>query len=286
MDRHTFLDIPFEEHVVPFPNFAAVLMQHARKHPGKNALVFSGTSFSYGDILNFCQKNIPGKSPFLFTIQDAQQELLPMLVLLYHGIPFRLDFISGDSTLLPEFESRNNINTDIPYVQPDQDAVILNGKWLFSQYNLLAASQAVGRAFHLFRPGNACSLLPLTCMRDLLFGLLAPLYFGKSIYFDKDNPAAALLEAKAQYAWCGDKLPDFSDYNKPLLRDSAMLFSAALPDAAHDVSYYVSEADDAAAGLAIIRNVNGEILSLPGCDIVKTKSGAYQINGHALGRAL
>lgn len=284
MDRHTFLDIPFEEHVVPFPNFAAVLMQHARKDPEKNALIFSGISFSYGDILNFCQKNIPQKGSFLFNIHDPQKELLPILALLYHGIPFSLDFISGKGAVLPEFESQNDINTDIPFVQHDQDALILNRKWRFSQYNLLAASQAVGRVFHLFRPGNACSLLPVNSMQDLLFALLAPLYFGKSIYFDKENPAAELLSGKAQYAWCKDMSPDFSTHEKPLLRDAAMLFTVPLPADAPLFAYYISDADDEAAGLALIRNARGEILTIPGCDVVRTKSGAYQINGHALGR--
>lgn len=286
MDRHTFLDIPFDEHVVPFPNFAAVLMQHGGRLPDKAALVFSDRSYDYAEILEFCRRFDPIKRDFIFTMQDPQKELLPMLALLYQGIPFGLDFVSGSPATLPGYESRHYIDIDIPYVQPDHPAVILNGQWQFSQYKVLAAMQAVGRVFRLFRPGDACLHLPLASMNALLFAVMAPLYFGKSIRFDLENPAAALMNGKTQYAWCEGNLPVFSDRYEGLLRDAAMLFTAPLPPDAPSFAYYISDADDEAAGLAMIRNARGEILTIPGCDIVRTKEGRYRINGHAVGTAL
>jgi len=286
--RRTFLNIPYEEHIVPFPNTAAVILQHAREFPGKIAFRFIDSSCTYGDILDLCLRfRIRDRKRPLLSFRDPEKSLMPLLALLYHGIPFHLDFTAESDRISYEYlpENMQANKQDIPFIRLDDNALILKAKYRFSQYNLLVAAQAVGRAFRLFRPGDACSALPVESMSDLLFAVLAPLYFAKTIRFDMANPAEEVLNARVQYAWCKEGFPEILPEAKKLLRDAAMLFTASQQKVLHPSAYYLSGADDAAAGLAIIRDVSGAIVPFPGCDIVRNAEGKLQINGHALAQS-
>lgn len=279
--RRTFLNIPHEEHIVPFPNTAALILQHAREFPEKIAFRFKDRTSTYAHILNYCLtfKVRENERPLL-SFRDPEKSLFLLLALLYQGIPFDLNFHAECDRISFTFAVEQT--RDIPFIRPDDEACILNETYLFSQYNLLVAAQAVGRAFRLFRPGDACCALPIQSMNDLLFAVLAPLYFAKSIRFDTTNPAEEVLNAKAQYAWCREVFPATLPKAKELLRDAALLIRTEKQNATLPAAYYLSRTDDSAAGLAIIYDVSGEIVPLPGCDFVRDSKGKLQINGHAV----
>lgn len=281
--RRTFLDIPYKEHIVPFPNTAAVILQHARVFPEKIAFRFKDRSCTYADILNNCLTfKVTANDRPLLSFRDPEESLISLLALLYQGIPFDLNFQAECDRISAAFtEQHKKENRDIPFIRLDDEACRLNDKYLFSQYNLLAAAQTLGRAFRLFRPGDACCALPIQSMSDLLFAVLAPFYYAKSILFDTANPAEEVLNAKAQYAWCREIFPAYLPEDKKLLRDAAMLFKTEKQNTSLPAAYYLSLEDDSAAGLAVIRNASGDIIPLPGCDILRDADGKFRITSHA-----
>lgn len=188
MAKNEYLGVPFDEKLVPFPNFGSVLMQHAREFPDKIVFYSAKQTVTYSQLLQFC---------ILFDVENDQKGLLSLIAKLYRGINSKLNF---DEPLHIENISLNELQEidffEPPYVRLDDKAIILNKKYEFSQYNVLVAAQAVGNAFKLFREGAAYCPPKIVSISDLLFGVLAPLYFGKTIHFVKNEEPDIY-----QYAW-------------------------------------------------------------------------------------
>lgn len=282
--EHEFLDIPGDEHIVPFPNAAAVIMQHAREFPERAALVFKDARYTYRDILEQCQKTIIPDRDIRISLKDPEHDLLLIILLLYHGKVFHLDLKAATNIRpenLPQREVTEN-ERELPFVRLDDPALILKGHYRFTQYNLLVAAQAAGNTFKLFRPGDAVCSLPLNSMTDLCFGILAPLYFAKSLRFDRPDPAGEVLKGTAQYAYAGLTAPSIPLDNKELLRDAAILFKARREAFSSPVSFYIEEEIPYAAGLTPVTNNEGDPLSFLGAEMEK-KNDSWIIRGHCVG---
>ena len=89
--RNEFLDIPYAEHIVPFPNFATVIMQHAREFPDKIALGFNSRSYTYFELIKTCLA-LDLNSNITLSMKDPENDLIIILALLVQGISFKLDF--------------------------------------------------------------------------------------------------------------------------------------------------------------------------------------------------
>jgi len=282
-DQRSFLDIPYDERIVPFPNLASVLMQHAREFPDKTALCFAGKQYSYSNLLTKCNygRLVRQEKHIRISLKDTEDGLLLIIYCLYHGIVFHLDPSEETNTTFGNDAEMTDNDPEPPYVQPDDPALILNDTYSFSQYNLMVAAQAVGRTFKLFRPGDAVTLLPLTDISDLVFGVLAPLYFAKTIRFDIPDPASELLRGKAQYAWCRHVLPEMPVLSDAMMRDARMIFRCEFPEALSPCACRLVTAFEHAAGLGPLLDHRGDILPLPGVEITRVGNG-WQIRGHAL----
>jgi len=264
--RNEFLDIPYTEHIVPFPNFASVIMQHAREFPDKIALDLSTGSYTYADLLKTCLA-LELKSNMTLSMKDTENDLIIFLALLTQGIPFNLNFNSNSTTKLSKINIREmEIHFfEPPYVHLDDQAMTLNSEYCFSQYNILVAAQAIGNAFKLFRPGNAFCPLSITSIADLSFGILAPLYFAKSIYFvNVDEPDFF------QYAWNGVIRSD--------LRDVVMVGSE-IKDQKN--AYHLKKSFDNAMGIGEVISSKGKKVTFLGFEIEDEEPG-----GHCLGRKI
>ena len=253
--QNEFLDIPYSEHIIPFPNFASVIMQHAREFPDKIALQFSNKKMTYKELLNTClsmefKKDIeydPG-------LQNIEDDLIRLLALLIQGIPFNLNF-PRPGTYICEKEMFREISIDFfdpPYVKLDDKAFNLNGKYEFSQYNVLVAAQAVGNAFKLFREGAAYCHPDMLTISDLIFGVIAPLYFAKSIYFIEIDEADFF-----QYSWKGQITSN--------LRDTAMVSDEVNYN---ENSYHLMESFEQALGLGKVISPEGKVVAFLGLEII------------------
>ena len=283
-----FLDIPYDEHIVPFPNTASVLMQHAREFPNNPALCFSNHSYTYASLLQQClHAEISTQNDIVLSMNDTENSILLMLILLVQGIPFHLNFSGSTSVSLSDLQFRKTKNDNIvlPFVRLDDKALILNNLYQFSQYNLLVAAQAVGNAFKLFRPGDAVCALPLSSIADITFGILAPLYFGKTIHFDIKNPANAVLEGNAQYAWTKNIKPNISYHENISMRDSSIVCLQSEQFLPVKNVYYLIKSFDQAAGLGPVTDNTGKQIFLLGTDIEKPDTD-WVIRGHCMGSSI
>ncbi|MDZ7795600.1 MAG: hypothetical protein U5N56_00490 [Candidatus Marinimicrobia bacterium] len=103
-NEHEFLDIPCDEHIVPFPNTAAVIMQHAREFPERTAFQFPDSSYTYSELLGICRNiSLPENTGIVLSFKDIQNSLMLMLALLYRGIPFHLDLGKNTNYRFPGF---------------------------------------------------------------------------------------------------------------------------------------------------------------------------------------
>jgi hypothetical protein len=264
--QREFLNIPYAEHIVPFPNFASVIMQHAREFPDKIALGFDSRSYTYSELLQTCLE-LELKTYITLTMKDTENDLILLLALLLQGIPFNLDFKANSTLKLIEIKrQKKDIHYfEPPYVRLDDEALILNNELSFSQYNILVAAQAIGNAFKLFRPGNALCPLSITSIADLSFGILAPLYFAKSIYFD-DVAEPDFF----QYAWNGVIRSD--------LRDAVMVGSE-IKDQKN--VYNLKKSFDNAMGIGKVISSEGKEVTFLGFEIEDEEP-----RGHCLGRKI
>jgi hypothetical protein len=265
--NNEYLGVPFEEKLVPFPNFASVLLQHAREFPEKIVLSFKNSTITYSQLLQFCMTaEINECYEKDLTFGNVHVDLLPLLAMLYRGTPFKLNFgLNQIDTEKYQIGDINGIDFfEPPHVKLDDKAFVLNGEFEFSQYNLLVAAQAVGQAFKLFREGAAYCRPEFEGIADLIFGVFAPLYFGKSIYFvQHDTPDFF------QYAWKG-----IIESN---LRDTVMLTKTDNIKQA----FRLVESFDQALGLGRVISPNGEEVQLLGYEIVDG-----QPRGHCLGKTI
>lgn len=268
--RNEFLDIPYSEHIVPFPNFASVIMQHAREFPDKMALDFNTKSYTYSELLQTCLA-LKLKADITLSMKDTENDLILLLALLLQGISFNLDFEANSTLKLNEIKrQKKDIHYfEPPYVRLDDKAMTLNKEFCFSQYNILVAAQAIGNAFKLFRPGNALCPLSITSIADLSFGILAPLYFAKSIYFEQKDDKNYF-----QYSW---KIQVESD-----LRDASTILCDT---ETNKKAYTLKKSFDMVLGLGPVMSPKGEMVKLLGLDIEEVK-GEWKVLGHCLGDKL
>ncbi|MCF7832989.1 MAG: hypothetical protein K9N05_05395 [Candidatus Marinimicrobia bacterium] len=270
--QQEFLDIPYNEHIVPFPNFASVLMQHAREFPDKIALQLEEKSYTYFDLLNICLSYKLNKdNDYKIKIVNIEKEVVFLLALLTRGIPFELKFMEPGTYVSEDQIGKYKIIDyfDPPYVRLDDKAFVLNGEYEFSQYNIMVAAQAVGNAFKLFREGAAYCFPEMFSIADLVFGVLAPLYYAKSIYF---------IEIKEpnffQYAWNG--------VIKSELRDAVMVTNEVNY---HENAFILMESFDQALGLGPLKSIKRNIPELLGVEI-SNENGICRISGHCMGKKL
>lgn len=265
--RNEFLEIPYAEHIVPFPNFASVLMQHAREFPNKIALKFEEKQYSYYDIICLSLSVELPVNDVIISFGDIENDLLLLLSCLVQGRIVKLDFKENTDNIFWELKTNKTEVKyfDPPYVRLDDKALTLNGEFEFSQYNILVAAQAVGNAFKLFREGAAYCPPRIDTIADLIFGVLGPLYFSKSVYFifiDKSD--------FYQYAWN-------KDINSSL-RDHVMLF---YDNNKRLNSYKLLNSYDQALGLGKVITSEGKEVILLGFEIEKDF-----VKGHCLGDKL
>ena len=253
MDR-SYLNIPYDEHIIPFPNFASVILQHAREFPDKIVFYSAKQKITYSQLLQYC---------ISFDIRNDHKGILSLIAKLYNGIPFELKFedpLSIENISLAELQDIDFFKP--PYVRLDNKAITLNGQYEFSQYNVLVAAQAVGNAFKLFREGAAYCPTELNAVSDLVFGVLAPLYFAKSIYFAKNEEPNFY-----QYAWNAEFESN--------LRDAVIVSDR------DDIknAYRLQKSFEQVLGLGKIISPNGEEVQLLGFEI---KDG--EPRGHCIGK--
>jgi hypothetical protein len=263
--NNEYLGVPFEEKLVPFPNFASVLLQHAREFPQKIALIFEDRAYTYLDLLKECLSYNINDVEYEINLVQVQDSIILILALLTQGKNFKLDFLKS-GTYVREKSSKiyNEIDYfDPPYVKLDDKAFLLKDKYEFSQYNVLIAAQAVGQAFKLFRDGAAYCPKSVFGIEDMIFGILAPLYFAKSIYFYKiDKPDFF------QYAWNG--------VIESNLRDAVMVTNEVNY---HENVYRLRNNFEQALGLGEAIGPDGKAVQFLGFEIIDGEP-----RGHCLGR--
>jgi hypothetical protein len=264
--NNEYLGVPFEEKLVPFPNFASVLLQHAREFPTKIALSFKDTDITYSKLLQFCMTaEIKECYEQDLTFGNARADLLQLLVMLYRGIPFNLSINKNENDFYDiPIESHEGIDYfEPPHVKLDDKAFVLNGEYEFSQYNVLVAAQAIGQVFKLFRGGAAYCPSEFSAIEDLTFGILAPIYFAKSIYFyEIDKPDFF------QYAWNG--------VIESNLRDAVMVTNEVNY---HENVFRLRNNFEQALGLGEAIGPDGKAVQFLGFEIIDGEPG-----GHCLGR--
>ena len=243
-NKNEYLGVPIDEKIVPFPNFGSVLLQHAREFPDKIALQFKNRNYSYKALLEECLSLPLSDKIVQLSFMSIENDLIILLSCLCLGIPFKLDFKGSSNLILKDLE-KNEIQIkyfEPPYVRLDDKAFILNENYEFSQYNVLVASQAIGNAFKLFRDGAAYCPENISSITDLVFGVLGPLYFAKSIYFTfNDNPDFY------QYAW--------NRMIKSDLRDAVMVTNH---DSNHKNIFRLKNSFEQALGLGKVISPNGK----------------------------
>ncbi len=266
MTERSFLDIHYAEHIVPFPNFASVLMQHARVFPEKTALEFESSKHTYSELLELCLSlDIP--KDIIISMKKPENDLILLLASLVQGIPFILDLTSQSKL---EYDKLDLKKIDYhpfepPYVRLDDLAFSLKNI-SFSQYNVLVAAQAVGNTFKLFREGAAYCPPKIQTISDLIFGVLAPIYFAKSIYF-------IMIKEKNffQYAWNAEAGSNLCDAAVILTNNNNS-----------NNAYILSNTFDQALGLGPVKSPSGEYLTFLGVDIEKV-GDKWKVSGHCLG---
>ncbi len=265
MGKTDYLNIPVVEHIVPFPNFGSVLLQHAREFPDKPALIFEGKAYTYLELLKECLTyKIEKDIEYEVELNHVQDNIILILALLTQGSAFKLNFLKS-GTYIREESTKGFTDIDYfdpPYVRLDDKAFTLKGKYEFSQYHVLVAAQAVGKAFKLFREGAAYCPQSVFGIEDLTFGILAPLYFAKSIYFyDVKTPDLF------QYAWNG--------VIKSNLRDAVMVTNEVNY---HENVYRLVNSFEQALGLGEVKGRDGNAVEFLGFEIEHGEP-----KGHCLG---
>lgn len=242
---HQFLGIPYDEEVVPFPNFGTVLIQHRRYLPDKPAFSwFQKESYTFYQ-WSSCVRSLSGQlttaglnggTPVLVKCVAEPGSILLFHALLDAGIPavvlskeeqfvdfplelkpigiegyisckFPVNKISGipfPQAILSQIPQIDD-PLDIPYVRLDNPAVYkrVNNVWAeYSQYNILSASQSVGKELSLFREGRVSFSKTITDLSDWLMAVVTPFYYGSEIRFDEpfylENTEKILKEKKCQ----------------------------------------------------------------------------------------
>ena len=266
MDR-SYLEIPYTEHIVPFPNAAAVLMQHGREFADKNAWLFQNKAYTFGDLLNL-SLNLTLPEHIQLSFSDIENDLVLFLAALVQGVLVSVDFNKKTNVRVEDLDMRTiRIQYfEPPYVKLDDPAFKLNDQIHFTQYHILVAARAVGNAFKLFRKGDAACPDMISNIADLTFGVLAPLYFCKTTCFIPDD-----TPNRFQYAWKREIESD--------LRDAAMLFPKGKSVAG---SFMVERSFDEALGLGPILSTEGERITLLGAEF-RFIDGNWQVSGHCIG---
>ncbi|MFA6619209.1 MAG: hypothetical protein WCT23_09095 [Candidatus Neomarinimicrobiota bacterium] len=263
-----YLNIPDVEKLVAFPNFATVLLQHAREVPQKSALKFENSDYTYLALTKFCSNiELPEKKISL-SMRNIKNDLLLLLACLYQGKQIDLNFNRDTNLVLDELKIADDELKyfEPPYVKLDDPALILNDTYHFTQYKVLLAAKAVGNALHLFRDGASYCPAEILSIKDLLFAVLAPLFFAKSIEFTFNKEINHY-----HYAW--NRTID-SD-----LRDCATVFFQEK----RDNNYTLKESFDQAMGLGPLFHPSGSLVELLGYELFQD-NGTWRISGHGIAR--
>ncbi len=259
------MKIPTVEKLVPFPNFATVLLQHAREFPEKIALNFTDEFLTYQALAEYCESVCFIDGVISISMLNPKEDLRILLACLYQGKTFDLNFSKESKYDIKNVKIGEKLKYfEPPYVKLDDTALTLNAKHTFDQYKVLLAAQAIGKAFRLFRPGAAYCPLDITTVSDLVFGVLAPLYNCKTIEFAFNKE-----KNHYQYSWRHEIVSD--------LRDNAFIF----PKNASTQGYLLLDSFDYAMGLGPIQAPNGQIMELLGYEFERL-NGAWKISGHGL----
>lgn len=265
-----YLDIPDVEKLVPFPNFATILLQHAREFPDKVALKFDNKKYTYLELTKFCSNVDISNKDIIISMNNIANDLPILLSCFYQGYKVDLNFNTDTNTRLDELKVSNHELKyfEPPYVKLDDSALVLNSKYHFTQYKVLLAAQAIGKAFNLFREGKSYCLPDISNISDLVFGVLAPLYFSKTIEFTFNSEVNYY-----QYAW--------KKSIESNLRDSAAVFT----DEFKKGNYFLKQKFDKAMGIGPLIDPLGNLVELLGYELSK-KDGEWDISGHGIAHTL
>lgn len=261
--KSDFINIPQDELLVPFPNFGAVLMQHARVMGTKTALNLGSGPVSYAQLLHFCRTHICEDISPEFGLDSYSDAVLDLIACLYHGRTLQFEF---GKDIPIKMISPYPVSIDVPYVRLSTPALTFSdesGKYEYSQYHLLCAAQAVGNAFHLFREGDAVLFSKISSITDLTAGLLACLYFGKTIHFEEIISLESLFQAKVQYVYTAVLEKYISADSKKILRDGAVLCCKNNSGTNADFIYKLSPTPGC-SGLGNIIDSDGNYIKLLG----------------------
>lgn len=264
--KQEYLKIPAIEKLVPFPNFGTVLLQHAREFPQKLAISFSKRKYTYDEVTKICARLDIPKQKIKLSFHDIENDTLLLLACLYQGRELDIDFSSRSSInyLQPENQGEELPFFDPPYVKLDDHACSLNNEYHFSQYQVLLAAQAIGKAFKLFREGASYCPENINSIADLIFGVLAPLYYCKTV-----EMVFTSQKDYYQYAWKKEISSS--------LRDAAYLF----PKNAKAQGFLLLESFDNALGMGPIVSPEGKMLELLGYEFEKFED-KWSVKGHGV----
>jgi|GEM_PF-3572273 len=273
---HEFLGIPYDEEVVPFPNFGTVMIQHRRYLPDKTAFSwFKKESFTFYQWSSYVralsdeliktglnsatpvlvERVLKPESVLLFhalldggipavvlsgedQISDFPEDLTPVAIKGYISRMFSVKNISGIKPFhiilsqIPEVDEP----LKIPYVRLDNPAVYarVNHVWAeYSQYNILSASQSVGKELSLFREGRVSISKKISDLSDWLFAVLTPFYYGSEVRFNEpfhEGDIEKIIKAKESQVVIPDIDPEQIRIPEAIppdrLRDTAFLYIA------------------------------------------------------------
>lgn len=277
--KNDFLDIPSDELLVPFPNFGAVLMQHGRNLGGKTAMDLESGPISYAQLLLFCRTHTSQDLSPACGLTSYSQSILNFIACLYHGIAVHLEF---KNTIPIKMVAPDMLSEDVPYVRLSTQALSLTEKgqkYSYTQYHLLCAAQAVGKAFHLFREGDALLFSQLSTLTDLTAGLLACLYYGKTTRFSDAPDLESFFQGKTQYVYT----PVLDQFKKTadsrVLKNSAVLCCSNNSGTNAGFIYRLTP-HPACSGLGNIMDSNGNYIQLLGLNNPQDSNSDDEPSGH------
>ncbi|HDT12505.1 MAG TPA: hypothetical protein ENO01_02490 [Candidatus Marinimicrobia bacterium] len=275
-EYHQYLGIPYDEEVVPFPNFGTVLIQHRRYLPDKRSFSWfqkeSYTFFQWSSCVRalsrqLIESGLNGSTPVLVDrepkpesillfhalldagipaviiskeehLVDFPDDLFPVAIEGYMAVKFPVKKISGIqfSNLILSNIPHIDDPLEIPCVRLDYPAVYarVNNVWAeYSQYNILSASQSVGKELSLFREGRVSFSKTINDLSDWLLAVITPFYYGSEVRFDEPfhvaNTEKILKEKECQVVVADidpNQIVDRGNIRDDTLRDIAFLYVA------------------------------------------------------------
>ena len=318
---HDFNGIPYIEKIVPFPNFHTVLLQHVQLNSERVIFKSDSLKITVRELKNavdaltnifLSRKMKPGdKLEYIFTASIL--DYVYLLAFLDFGFRVKISFNSddhgqsrirkdnGESFNLPNIRELlklsvgSNNSSDIPFVTLDSPAIIYDipdiGELTFTQYNIMAAAQSLGKVFSLFRPGDALLSVKTESITQLMHGFFTPYYWGKTLIFfdyDLDKIMHAFKNKDLQYAYLpelknGLRVNKGSLSSENLLRDAMILTEKNNINDYPDYPFQFIDSSECFCGMGPIYNSPGFQLrkNVPGMEIIE-KDNKLFLRGHSL----